>query len=359
MRFLPEVADTFSRWIDSVAETINSLADRFQSRRRVQLLENEDATFTLRALDNAKTSNLAEHRVNIENGRLSDTLPADWTTVVRGSRMELILRPARFLFRPLELPKRATEFLDGIIRAQIDRLTPWTANEAVYHWTAPTDIPNDRIHLLIAATARTMVAPYLLLAANLGAASIVISTIPQDSKSDASHIKIFEQRAHAAVEIGRVRRILLAVFFLTGLAALASIGFSAVVAGNLDAEQQQLSKRIAERRAVIRAGLGSDGRSPQRMLEVRKQATPSSVIVLEALSQLLPDHTYVTEVRIEGDKVQVVGITQDAPSLIQLMEQSPQFTRATFFAPTTRSSNDPGERFHIEARIKPYFPSGT
>ena len=91
----------------------------------------------------------------------------------------------------------------------------------------------------------------------------------------------------------------------------------------------------------------------------RKQTTPSSVMVLEAISRVLPDSTYVTELRIEGDKVQVVGISQDAPSLIRLMEQSPQFSRATFFAPTTRAQSDPGERFHIEVHITPYFGSGT
>ena len=95
------------------------------------------------------------------------------------------------------------------------------------------------------------------------------------------------------------------------------------------------------------------------LLAKRKQTTPSSVMVLEAISRVLPDTTYVTELRIEGNKVQVVGLTQDAPSLIRLLEQSPQFTRATFFAPTTRAANESAERFHVEANISAYFGSGS
>ena len=119
------------------------------------------------------------------------------------------------------------------------------------------------------------------------------------------------------------------------------------------------SRRIAERGAALRAGLDTAGNTALAKLERRKHENPSAVIALEALSQVLPDHTYITELRIEGRKLQIIGITRDAPALIGLIEQTSHFTRATFFAPTTRSPSDPGERFHIEARIEPVYTPRT
>ena len=78
-------------------------------------------------------------------------------------------------------------------------------------------------------------------------------------------------------------------------------------------------------------------------------------MILEALSKMLPDDTHLTEFRIEDGKVQIVGLAGDASQLIPLIEQSRQFTRATFFAPTVRGPNG-GESFHIEAHLEPSFP---
>jgi len=353
------VPDAFSRWIDGVAATVNALFDRFGSHREVRLTEENDNTFAFDVIGGKKNSQLSKHRNRVVDAALAEPLPADWVAALRGSRIELVLRPERFLFRPLELPKRAADFLQGIIRAQIDRLTPWTANDAVFNCTRPTDVANDRIHVTIAATARTVVAPYVAAFAGVGAASVVVSALVPDASPAAAPIVVFAQRPGGAFEIGRVRRVLATVFVSTALAAVISIGAGAVVGGYLDSAQTELSRKIAARRAAMRIGLDVSGGTAQSMLERRKRATPSSVIVIEALSRLLPDHTYVTELRIDGDKVQVVGITRDAPSLIQLIEQSPHFTSATFFAPTTQTPGDPGERFHIEARIKPDFTLGT
>jgi general secretion pathway protein L len=360
MNILPPIQDAFYRWIDSVAITVNGLLNRFQSNHEVRIIEESHDTFTLHAAGATRKTktNLSDCRIRITNGAVEDQLPVAWATMLRGSRAEMILRANRFLFRPLELPRRAVEFLDGIVRAQIDRLTPWTAGEAVFSWTPPTDAPNDRIELTVAATARALVAPYVQAIANLGAASVAVLTVPADADPHAAPIKVFEQRARGVFEIDRIRRVLVVLFMMSGLAAAISMGYSAFALDSLDTEQQALSRKISARRAALHTG-PEFTLSAQRMLERRKQSTPSNVIVLEALSQILPDHTYITELRVEGDKLQIVGVTRDAAALIALIEQSPHFTRATFYAPTTRTPGEQGERFHVEAHIKPIFAVGT
>jgi general secretion pathway protein L len=356
MKILRQIIEALSLWIDSVAATINSFFDRMRPLRQIQLVEEEQDTFTFHVVDDAKNSNLSDQRVRITNGSIVGALPPNWMTILRGSRVEMILQPSRFLFRPLELPKRATEYLEGIVRSQIDRLTPWTANEAFYSWTSPIDATNDRIRLMIAATARAMVAPYLQALTSLNPASIVIATVQSNSDSKSTPMKFFEQRMRSVIDVGRIRMVLAAIILLSGLSAAASIGVYTIAADNLSTEQQELLRKISARKAAMRSLFGG---SVLQNLEKRKQTTPSSVIALEALSGLLPDDTYVTELRIDGEKLQIVGMTSDAPSLIQLIEQSPHFAHAIFFAPTTRSPGTTKEQFHIEAHINPVFTFGS
>jgi general secretion pathway protein L len=271
---------------------------------------------------------------------------------------------SRFLSRPLELPKRASEFLDAMIRSQIDRLTPWAANEAVFGWTAPEETSGERIHMTVIATPKTKVEPLIRLADNWGARSIVLFAASEaelatfDDRT-ARGTRLIEQQLRGAFDPARLGRMLTAVLAAVAVSAALSFAAASIVGDGLDAQQRQLTSKIAERRAALRLSLAASDGSALSQLARRKHETPANVMVLDALSQLLPDNTYVTELRIEKDKVQIVGLTQDAPSLVKLIEQSPHFTRATFFAPTTRSADEAGERFHIEAAIKPYFGLGT
>jgi general secretion pathway protein L len=360
LSMISELKQLFGEWIAAVDRAINSIAGRVMQQRQILLIEGDGNSFTAKAAAANKGAALPDVSFRLSNGEPVPSLPAEWETALRGSRIDIVLNPDHILFRSLDFPKRAVEFLDGMIRAQIDRLTPWTANDAVFGWSSPTDIPNERIALTLAATSKSKTQPLVQLAGNRGAASVTAFAELPPGEGAPARLKILEMSLQSA--IGRrwdVPRVLRMTLLCSGLAAAAALMLAAYAGSVLDAEQQQLLHRIAERRASLRLGQTAAGGSTLSLLARRKQTTPSSVMVLEAISRVLPDTTYVTELRIEGDKVQVVGISQDAPSLVRLMEQSPQFSRATFFAPTTRSQSDPGERFHIEVHLTPYFGSGT
>src|SRR5262249_22963186 len=198
--------------------------------------------------------------------------------------------------------------------------------------------------------------PYIRAIAGTGAHSIAVFTSVPGASSEASPIKIWEERARGASEITRIRWALMMLFVASGIAAGTAVGAFTIVDAYVQSQQDDVARQIANLRATSGAAreatLGTVA-AALRAVELRKQGSASTVIVLETLSRILPDHTYVTELRVEGNKLRLVGITRDAPSLIELIEQSSRFTRATFFGPTIRSPSEPGERFHIEAIIQP------
>lgn len=356
MTMMAETKALFGEWILAVTAAIDAVAGRYLRPRRILLREGEDNRFSAEIASARNETALPTMSFDLRNGKPHPPLAEAWKGVLRGSRVEILLKPEHVMFRSLDFPRQAGDFLDGMLRAQIDRLTPWIANDAAFGWSPPTTGANERIELTLAATSKHKIQPLVQLATDLDAASVALFA----GESAASRIKLFDKPLQGAIGRGvDVPRVLRVVLLSSGLAAAASLLVTAYVGSALDAEQQQLSRRISERRASLRLDPNAAGASGLGLLAKRKQSTPADVLVLEAISRVLPDNTYVTELRIEGDKIQVVGMTQDAPSLVRLMEQSPQFTRATFFAPTTRAQNDPGERFHIEAHIAAYFGSGS
>jgi general secretion pathway protein L len=357
---ISELKELFSEWIAAVARAVHAIVGRLVPQRQISVTEADDNVFTARVAPGRKGDALPDVSFRLSGAAPNPALPENWKATLRGSRVEILLKPDLVLFRNVDFPKQAVDFLDGMIRAQIDRLTPWKANDAVFSWSAPRDAPNERIELTLAATSKARIQPLLRLADELGAASVAAFVAPPTGQGTVDRLKLLDTPLHGA--IGRnldIPRLLRIVLVCAGLSAASVLAVATYAGGALDGQQQQLQRQIAARRSALRLNQNTMAGSGLSLLAKRKQTTPSSVMVLEAITRALPDSTYVTELRIEGDRVQVVGISQDAPSLIRLMEQSPQFSRATFFAPTTRTPGDPGERFHIEVHLTPYFGSGS
>lgn len=347
-----------SRWIDDVAAAILAVGRAFRPLRKVRIAEQSDGSLVLQVGRRAAFAPAKGEALRIAEGRIVGAWSASARAQVANSQVEIVLSPRRFVFRPLELPRRASEFLEGVVRAQIDRLTPWSPAQAAFGWSAPTEIAGDRVSVTVAATARELVASLARALAELRPDSIVFSTTFEGPQAKSARIQLLEPHPEGERKARRLRQGLIAALCLVGVSAVGAFGAWMLVSGDLEDQRLDLARQLAARRVALMSGRGTGAEEATAALGRKKHETPASVIVLDTLSQALPDDTYLTELRVEDGKVQIAGITRDAPALIRTIEQTPQFTHATFFAPTTRAPTESGEHFHIEAHIEPFFPGG-
>jgi general secretion pathway protein L len=362
MKFVGDIEAALAAWTAAAAQALDALAGRMHRRRQVRIVRDGADLLTFSQLRQPNNRpHLRDATLRLADGRPEHALPADWLAALQGSIIECHLAPEQVMFRQLDFPKQAATFLDGMIRSQIDRLTPWAADDALFGFSPPREAPNERLELTLAATSRATVVPLVQLADRVGAAALTVSVgVDGDGAAMPQPISVFAVGLRSAIAGGRDLAKLLRHLLLgfAGAAALALV--AGMVIGNvLDGELQDVQARISRQRAALRSNATAGGGSAETLLARRKQSTPSAVLVLDAISKILPDSTYVTDLHIEGDRLQVAGLTRDSPMLIRLIEQSPQFSRATFYAPTTREANEPGERFHIEAHINAYFGGGS
>ena len=75
-----------------------------------------------------------------------------------------------------------------------------------------------------------MVMPYVRAVADLGAASVIVSTVPQDAGVADGALKVYEQRNGGTIEVTRIRQILMMVFLGAAALALVSSGVSSILA---------------------------------------------------------------------------------------------------------------------------------
>lgn len=341
--------EAISGWMDAVAELAAAVLSLMASPPTVRLVEEANGEFVVESKNMGRAGRPSE-MIRIVAGQIDRTTAAvPVAATLADSQVDLILRPDRFLFRPLELPNRANEFLPGIVRSQIDRLTPWNAADTAFGWSAPTQADPERIVVTVAASSLNLIKPYAQAVTDIGAHSVAVFTHLPDLASSMTPIKVWEQKGRGANQTTRIRRALVTTLAACAMLAGIAVALDSILGASLWSQKDKLASQIS--------GIRSAGTLTTARLERRKNDTSPTVMVLEALSKILPDETYVTELHFEGDKVRLTGISRDAPSLIGLIERSGRFTRAAFFAPTTRSELNTNDRFHIEAVIRPLGPS--
>lgn len=84
----------------------------------------------------------------------------------------------------------------------------------------------------------------------------------------------------------------------------------------------------------------------------------SKVEVLEELTRLLPNTTWIWNLKYNGKEMELSGFADSASELIPLLDKSPLFEKVEFLAPVTKEmqmrgdGNKEKERFKVKAKIE-------
>src|SRR5262249_42934450 len=105
---------------------------------------------------------------------------------------------------------------------------------------------------------------------------------------------------------------------------------------------------LTERQSVLRLRLNRQG--THSFLESKKQESAIAVLVLEQLSKILPNDTYLTDLTLDAGQLKITGVSAHATDLIPILEGTGYFKNASFYAPTTRQTEGT-DHFSIQASI--------
>ncbi len=95
-----------------------ALGAKLRRGRRIELIEQADGAFLAAEWRKGAAHPLDEPPLRLEQDRFADPMSARMRTLLARSRVDVMLAPSRFVIRTLELPRGASQFLEGVVRSQ-------------------------------------------------------------------------------------------------------------------------------------------------------------------------------------------------------------------------------------------------
>ena len=271
----------------------------------------------------------------------------------------LVLPPEAVLVREVHMPLAAEEALRDAVGFELDRLTPLPAEHAWFDYRVTgRDSGLQRLTLVLAVTARAPVDARLAELRELGATVLGVGVTDDIASAPTPFNLLPPERRDRPATSGAVvaARVLALVTVLLALAALAYplwIKREAVIALHPRMEKAKAGAEVAERVAREIEKLAAE----HNFVLAKKQGQLPVVTLLEDLSRLMPDTTWVQQLDVKTSQkqreVQIAGETGSSSQLIEVLEKSGTFANANFKSPLTKGITPGTERFLVAAEVKP------
>lgn len=247
------------------------------------------------------------------------------------------------LVRRFSLPAQVKENLRRAIEFELDRVTPFAAEELYYDFRVRPSASREQISIELAFLKRAHLDQWLGILGELGGYPQVVTweggwpeanLLPPGARSQPRRTGLWLNR-------------LLWVLILTLVLAVLGTPLWQKRAIAIDllqrlGEARHQADTVVKTRKQLEDGL----KSASFVLE-RKQAAPHMTELLRKLTELLPDHSWISQLDYGDEEVQIRGESPQATALIGLLAKEPSFQGIGFRSPVTGVPNTSIERFHI------------
>jgi len=293
-----------------------------------------------------------------ETGRYSlaaESLPPEQvrevTELDRQSHEIILCLPAdKVLLKTMDLPLVAETNLREVLGFEMDRQTPFTAEQVYYDQIInKRNVKKSSLSLELVVTPRKYLDTQLAKLEQIGLLPHQVSirrdenTLPLNLLPEEARKRMPGSAKHLNITLG-----VLALLLLMGIIILPLVNKTRLI--------DQLESRIAnaaDKVTVVRRLNNEVERlnSGSVFLVNKKQARPLVVEIINELTHILPDDTWINRLLIKGDEIQIFGQSTTAAALIPLIESSDSLYNPRFRSSVTSSQGSNAERFHLSAEV--------
>ncbi|MDO9168682.1 MAG: PilN domain-containing protein [Methylobacter sp.] len=277
----------------------------------------------------------------------------------RLAKTDLILRLTgqEAIQKELVLPAAVKENLSQVVTYELDRYTPFKA-EQVYFSVKQLEAEHEpgQIRVMLVLTPRETLDALYEDIKTMGMSPLFVDyeATPNDLEQRYDAYNLLPE--HLREKTANTPRLIYtalsaAVFLLLAAVLVVPVWFEYRTVNALQEKIDTLEKDAKEVKALQ---LEIDAMIDEtRLLIAEKSAAPTVVDMLNSLSAIMKDDTWLSYAQYSEGNLQIQGESPAASALIGVLEDSDLFVNARFVSPVTQDKISKQERFQITVDVSP------
>jgi general secretion pathway protein L len=263
----------------------------------------------------------------------------------------LLLTPDVSLLRRFKLPYAAAENLSQVVAFELDRLTPFKAEQVYYSARIIERLAEVRqLRVEVALVMRDTLDP--LLDAMLISGWRPVRVDVDNEVAFTRRHDLLPERFRTPGKRGPVWAAAgagcMSIFLLCALMWL-PLSMGQAMEARLRSDIKSASKLAAEVE-VLKQEVDRITHENGFMLR-KKREEPAMLDVLEELARVMPDDTWLNGLQYQGTRLIMQGQSPAASGLIEKLETSAYFKSVSFASPVTKDVTNGQERFQISTEV--------